>query len=47
MYEVERMCDEIIMIKEGKIAATGTPADLLAHYKRKNLEEVFLDIARA
>jgi ABC-2 type transport system ATP-binding protein len=47
MYEVERMCDEIIMMKEGKIAATGTPADLLAHYKRKNLEEVFLDIARA
>jgi ABC-2 type transport system ATP-binding protein len=46
MYEVERMCDDVIMMKQGKIVARGTPADLLTQYKRDNLEEVFLDIAR-
>jgi ABC-2 type transport system ATP-binding protein len=47
MYEVEHMCDDVIMMKQGKIVARGTPADLLERYKRENLEEVFLDIARA
>ena len=46
MQEIERMCEDVIVMKEGKIVARGMPADLLAHYKRENLEEVFLDIAR-
>lgn len=47
MLEVERMCDDVIMMKQGKIVARGTPKDLLARFERENLEEVFLDIARA
>ena len=46
MFEVERMSDEVIMMKQGQIVAQGTPAVLLEKYNRENLEEVFLDIAR-
>jgi ABC-2 type transport system ATP-binding protein len=46
MYEVERMADTVIMMKQGKIVAEGTPRALLYQFARTNLEEVFLDIAR-
>jgi ABC-2 type transport system ATP-binding protein len=46
MAEVERLCDRVIMLKQGKIVGDGTPAEFLARYGRKNLEEVFLDLAR-
>ena len=46
MTEVERMCDDVIVMKQGRIVAQGSPAELLAAYSRMNLEEVFLDIAR-
>lgn len=46
MYEVERMADEVIMMKQGEIVAEGTPRALLDRFSRDNLEEVFLDIAR-
>jgi ABC-2 type transport system ATP-binding protein len=47
MYEVERLCDRVIMMKRGEIVDDGAPDDLIARYGRHNLEEVFLDIARA
>jgi len=46
MYEVERMCDDVIMMKTGIIVDHGSPQKLLESYSRENLEEVFLDIAR-
>ncbi len=46
MYEVERMCDDVIMMRQGKIVDRGSPEKLLKSYDRTNLEEVFLDIAR-
>lgn len=46
MAEVERLCDEVLMMRAGKIVDRGTPGDLIARYGRANLEEVFLDIAR-
>ncbi|MFO1184654.1 MAG: ABC transporter ATP-binding protein [Bauldia sp.] len=46
MPEVERLCDEVIVMKAGRIVDRGSPADLLAKYGRSNLEEVFLDVAR-
>ncbi|MEK9706498.1 MAG: ABC transporter ATP-binding protein [Alphaproteobacteria bacterium] len=46
MAEVERLCDEVLMMRSGTIVDRGAPADLIARYGRKNLEEVFLDIAR-
>ena len=46
MAEVERMCDEVVMLKAGRLVDQGTPAALIAAYGRDTLEEVFLDIAR-
>jgi ABC-2 type transport system ATP-binding protein len=46
MGEVERLCDQVLMLRRGRIVDRGTPAELLRRYGRTNLEEVFLDIAR-
>jgi ABC-2 type transport system ATP-binding protein len=46
MNEVERLCDRVIIMKQGRIEDDGTPPQLLARYGRENLEEVFLDVAR-
>jgi ABC-2 type transport system ATP-binding protein len=47
MLEVERLCDEVLMLRQGSIVDRGSPSALLARYGRGSLEEVFLDIARA
>jgi len=47
MAEVERLCDDVVMMRSGKAVDRGPPADLISRYGRSNLEEVFLDIARA
>ncbi len=46
MAEVERLCDQVLMLKRGRIVDRGSPAELLARYGREDMEEVFLDIAR-
>ncbi len=46
MQEVERLCDEVLMMKEGSIVDRGSPAALLQKYGRKTLEQVFIDIAQ-
>jgi ABC-2 type transport system ATP-binding protein len=46
MAEVERLCDDVLMMKAGRIVDRGAPAALVARYGRQDLEEVFLDIAR-
>jgi ABC-2 type transport system ATP-binding protein len=46
MAEVERLCERVIMLKQGKIVDDDRPDHLIARYGRTNLEEVFLDIAR-
>jgi len=47
MKEVERLCDTIIMMKEGKIVDRGTCKDLISRHGRDNLEDTFLKIARS
>lgn len=46
MAEVERLCDDVIMLKRGEIVDQGSPIELLARYGRSNLDDVFLDISR-
>ena len=46
MSEVERLCDHVVMMKQGSIVDHDRPARLLEKYGRTTLEEVFLDIAR-
>ena len=46
MTEVERMCQHVLMLRAGRLVDQGTPQELLARYGRRNMEEVFIDIAR-
>lgn len=46
MHEVERLCDRVIMLRAGRIVDTGTPQTLIERHGRRNMEEVFLAIAR-
>lgn len=46
MAEVERLCDQVLMMRAGRIVDRGSPHDLLQRYGRENLEDVFLDVAR-
>ena len=46
MAEVERLCDDVVILSAGRIAAQGTPDDLMRRFGRDGLEEVFLDVAR-
>lgn len=46
MAEVERLCDRVIMLKQGQIVDDAAPRELLARYGRSTLEDVFLDVAR-
>jgi ABC-2 type transport system ATP-binding protein len=47
MAEVERLCPQVLMMKEGQIVDRGSPEELIDRYGRTNLEEVFLQIARS
>ena len=46
MNEVERLCDSVMMMKDGIIVDTGKSQELISRHGRKNLEEVFLKIVR-
>ncbi len=47
MKEVERLCDNIVMMKHGRIVDRGTCEDLINKHGRENLEDTFLKIARS
>ena len=47
MKEVERLCNKVIMMKQGKIVDSGTCGELIKKHGRENLEETFLKIARS
>ena len=46
MSEVKRLCDSILMMKDGIIIDKGKPDELINKHGRQNLEEVFLKLAR-
>ena len=46
MNEVERLCSEVMMMKNGQIIDKGTCDSLINKHGRKNLEETFLKIVR-
>ena len=47
MNEVKRLCNSVLMMKDGIIVDSGTPDDLIKKHGRKNLEEVFLELVRS
>ena len=46
MSEVERLCENIMMMKKGKIIDEGTCEELIFKHGRVNLEETFLKLVR-
>ena len=46
MAEVERLCDRIIMLRQGAVVDDGSPDHFLKRYDRASLDDVFLDVAR-
>jgi ABC-2 type transport system ATP-binding protein len=46
MGEVERLCDDVIMLRAGEVVDQGSPRALIERYGRETMEEVFLDVAR-
>ena len=46
MGEVERLCDSVIMMRNGKIIDKGTCQYLIKKHSKANLEDAFLKIAR-
>ncbi len=46
MREVELVCDDVLLLREGKLVERGSPEDLLKRFGRETLEQVFLDVAR-
>jgi sodium transport system ATP-binding protein len=44
MSEVERLCDSIGIIHDGKLLAEGTLADLRSKYAERNLEEIIVKV---
>ena len=46
MQEIEEICDRVIFINKGVITDDGTPRQLVKKYGHKDLNEVFLTIAR-
>tara|TARA_B100001123_G_scaffold230108_1_gene258749 strand:+ start:199 stop:936 length:738 start_codon:yes stop_codon:yes gene_type:complete len=47
MNEVTRLCNSILMMKDGIIIDRGKPEELIKKHGRKNLEEVFLKLSRS
>jgi ABC-2 type transport system ATP-binding protein len=46
MAEVERLCDRVIVLHQGRCVDQDTPARLIQRYGHESLEDVFLAIAR-
>ncbi len=46
MKEMEEISDRIIFLHKGRIVASGKPAEVVQSFRRKTLEEVFLQLAR-
>lgn len=44
MEEVERLCDRIILLKDGKARAYGTVNDVKKEFGGASLEDIFIDI---
>ncbi|GAB3355461.1 ABC transporter ATP-binding protein [Amycolatopsis echigonensis] len=42
MDEAQRLCDRLVLLDQGRVVATGTPAELLADTGQPNLQDAFV-----
>ena len=45
MDEIESLCDQVALMKAGKMIYIGTPKEVIENFQAKNLDEVFLKIS--
>jgi ABC-2 type transport system ATP-binding protein len=45
MVEVERLCERVVFLSQGRVVANGTPTEITNRFGRDDLEEVFLQLA--
>ena len=46
MRDIEEVCDRVLFLHEGSILAEGTAAEITSRFAGKDLDEVFIKIAR-
>lgn len=46
MKEIEEVCDKVLFLSHGKILLTGNPKTLPKERGKKDLEDLFISIAR-
>lgn len=46
MREVERLCGDVVLMRQGKLVEQGSPSELIDRFGRKTLEDVFLEVAK-
>lgn len=47
MRDIEEVCDTVMFLHKGKILASGTPDEITRHFSEKDLENVFIKVARS
>jgi ABC-2 type transport system ATP-binding protein len=47
MRDIEEICDRVLFLHDGRLMAEGTPAQIIEQFRTRNLEEVFIRIARS
>jgi ABC-2 type transport system ATP-binding protein len=47
MRDIEEVCDRVLFLHNGRLMAEGTPAQVIAQFRTRSLEEVFIRIARS
>ena len=46
MRDVEEVCDRVLFLSQGRLISTGTPGQVMAQFRQKSMEEVFIAVAR-
>jgi ABC-2 type transport system ATP-binding protein len=45
MVEVERLCERVVFLSQGRVVANGSAAEIASRHGREDLEDLFLHIA--
>jgi len=47
MHEVQRMCERVIFMSQGRIVSDGSPENIVTNTRTQSLEELFISLADA
>jgi ABC-2 type transport system ATP-binding protein len=47
MRDIEETCDRVLFLHNGRLITEGTPGQVIEQFRTRNLEEVFIRIARS